>query len=291
MNVTVTGAAGRLGSVVCQALKARGHQVRATDVKAGPAASSIEIADLRNEADAQRVVAGNDAVVHLANHPNLIAGPSPQRLLAENVAMNAHVFRAAVEGGVRRIVFASSIQAMLRLDGGRHPRNPARSLPYLPLDGAAPANPGDNFYGLSKEFGERMLQVLAGHDPKLAATALRFPMLIEADWLEPEQHARSNLNFDEALTYLLLSDAARLVSHVVERQAPGYHQYFPAQALSVAGVTVAELRERFFQGVPLRGGERLAALVDLGALERDLGFSPEPAVTVEWQLPSAFPRS
>jgi nucleoside-diphosphate-sugar epimerase len=179
-------------------------------------------------------------------------------------------------------VFASSLQAMIRLEEGR-PADTTPRIPYFPLDGAAPADPGHNFYGLSKEFGERTLRVLSERFPELACTALRFPML-SGPWFH-ERLAQplppSALNFSEGLAYLDFSDAAALVGLVLERQAPGYHQYFAAQAVELEGYDAARTISEFFPHVALRvPREHIRHLIDLSALERDFGFRPGPPLTV-----------
>jgi len=287
MKVLVTGAAGQLGSVVCTELVQRGHDVLATDqrfVSGLPA--PLRLADLRLASDVYPLLEGKDAVVHLATRPSLDAGVSPQAVLTDNVAMNANVFRMAAELEVRRIVFASSVQAMVRLEDG-HPTEAPYTLPYFPLDGQAPSNPGSNFYGLSKEFGERMLQVLADRWPELCCTALRFPELVNESFLKgiKQRQATTALNWGEGLTYLEFSDAAPLVALVLERQRPGYYQYFPAQALRIAGYSVATTLATFFPATPLRRPlSEIESLVDLSALEADFGFRPSPPFTVELQL-------
>ena len=283
MKVLVTGAAGRLGSVVCKELLRRGHDVLATDQRASTELGApFKPADLRDSLAVFPLLEGRDAVVHLGNIPSLDVGSSPQVVLGDNVAMNANVFRAALDRGVGRIVFASSLQAMIRLDDGR-PAPPPYTIPYFPLDGDAPPNPGHNFYGLSKEFGERMLRVLSERHPQLTCTSLRFPMLA-GEWLRKrvaEPLAPSDLNFCEALTYLDFSDAAKLVGLVLQRQQAGYHQYFPAQALELVGYTAASTQAEFFPQTPRRQpDEPLTLLVDLSALEQDFGFSPAPPLTV-----------
>jgi Nucleoside-diphosphate-sugar epimerases len=284
VKVLVTGAAGQLGSVVCQELVQRGHEVLATDkrfVDGLPA--PLRLADLRLAFAVYPLLEGKDAVVHLGNHPGLNAGPSPQALLADNVAMNANVFRAAAELGIGRIVFASSVQVMVRFEDG-HPTEAPYTLPYFPLDGQAPPDPGSNFYGLSKEFGERTLQVVAERWPELCCTALRFPRLANESFLKriKQRQAPSALKWGEGLTYLELPDAATLVALVLERQRPGYHQYFPAQALQIAGYSVAATLAAFFPTTPLRRPlAEIESLVDLAALEADVGFRPSPPLTVE----------
>ena len=283
MKILVTGAAGRLGSLVCKELSRCGHAVRASD-RHDPAELGFPLtrADLRDPAAVSALLSEQDAVVHLGNLASLSAGPSPQAVLADNVAMNANVFQAARELGVERIVFASSLQAMIRLDDGR-PSPPPYTIPYFPLDGEAPTNPGRNYYALSKEFGERMLRLLSEQEPRLRCTSLRFPMLA-GDWLRQRLQQPvplSSVNFAEALTYLELADAARLVALVLERQAPGYHQYFPAQTLRLDGYNVAALLAEFYPDTPLRRPpEQLDSLVDGITLERDFGFCPSPPLTV-----------
>jgi nucleoside-diphosphate-sugar epimerase len=284
MKVLVTGATGRLGTVVCKELSRRGHDVLGTDQRYAPGLGvPLKLADLRDALAVYPLLEGCDALVHLGNIPNLGLGPSAQVVLGDNVSMNSNVFRAALDLGVRRIVFASSLQVMIRLDEGRAFDDPPQ-IPYFPLDGAAPANPGHNFYGLSKEFGERTLRVLSEREPKLACTSLRFPML-SGDWFKQRLQQPlppSGLNFCEALAYLDFADAATLVALVVELQQPGYHQYFPAQAVSLAGYTPERTLAEFFPNIPLRRPpEQIRDLVDWSALEQDLGFRPGPPLTVE----------
>jgi nucleoside-diphosphate-sugar epimerase len=288
MKVLVTGATGQLGTQVCKELCQRGHDVLGTDQRfTAELAVPLKLADLRQADAVYPLLEGREALVHLGNIPRLGTGPSPQVVLSENVAMNANVFRAAADLGVGRIVFASSLQAMIRLEEGRA-LDAAPKVPYFPLDGGAPADPGHNFYGLSKEFGERLLRVQSERFPELACTALRFPMLA-GDWFYERLKAPlslSRLNFREALTYLDFSDAATLVALVLERQGAGYHQYFPAQALRLAGYSVARTLSEFFADTPLRRpADQIESLVDLSALERDVGFRPGPPVTVQLARP------
>jgi nucleoside-diphosphate-sugar epimerase len=289
MKVLVTGAAGKLGSAVCRAMVERGHEVRATDHQyRRDLPVPLTLADLRDDLVAYRLLEGCDAVAHLANHPNLFAGPSPQNILAENTAMNANVFRASVDLGIRRIAFASSIQAMLRVPDGTRAGVPY-PIPFLPLDGTAPANPGSNFYGLSKEFGERMLQEFALAEPKSAFTALRFPALMSEHWLprysgggKPVPRAR--VPFGELFSYLMLSDAGEVVVSVLEREAPGYHQYFPAQTLEVRGYSAPRLIREFYGHVPLqRPLDEIETLVDISLLRDAVGWVPKHRSSIEFE--------
>src|SRR5262249_409019 len=133
-----------------------------------------------------------------------------------------------------------------------------------------------------------MLRVLCERHPQLHATALRYPMLTGKAY---EERAReplplTALNFAEGLTYLDLADAARLVGLVLARQQAGYHQYFPPQTLTLAGLTAAEVRRRFFPETRLRTqGEEPESLVDGSALWTDVAFRPGPPLTIQLQQP------
>jgi nucleoside-diphosphate-sugar epimerase len=287
MKILVTGAAGKLGSVVCQSLLDGGHELCATDQRfRRDFPVRLELADLRDELRVYALVEGSDAVVHLGNHPNLFSGPSPQRILADNVAMNANVFRAAVDLGVPKIVFASSIQATFCMHEGTRPEPPYQ-IPYLPLDGELPANPGTNFYGLSKELGERLLEVHAKRYRELSCTALRFPILANDWWLrrmgaETGRAKRDWLSFGEGLAYLLLPEAAAVVRAVVEKQTPGYHQYFPASSIRIRNFALPELIEQFYPGVPLRRPlTEITALIDTSAITRAVGWAPTQSLAVD----------
>jgi len=285
MRTLVTGAAGKLGSHVVAALVAAGHDVRATDLAFGAHLGvPLHTANLLDERALAPLLEGCDALVHLGNHPNHFAGPSPQRLLAENTSMNANAFFAAIDSGVKHIVFASSVQVMIPIESLAGP--PYR-VPYFPLDGHAPADPGLNPYALSKHLAEELLRVTARAKPELALTSLRYPMLI-GDWFRARLVANGgrvpseHLHLGEATAHLSFEDAARVVTHVLARPRPGYRQYFPAQCVEVKNLGVSGLIERFYRGIELR--RPLAAierLIDLGEVEQDLGFSPSERFSVE----------
>jgi len=258
--------------------------VRATDQKMSAELElGIELGDLKDEYFVHRLVRGVGAVVHLGNHPNAFAGPSPQRILAENTQMNANVFQACVQHGVERVVFASSVQAFLYTDFERRPSR--FRLPYLPLDGQAPCAPGPNTYGQSKEFAERMLQHLCAAHPTLSATALRFPMLVNELTITRFERQRSAdpswFNFSECVSHLTLEDAGALIALVLERSVAGYRQYFPALAVQFKGRTTADIIRQFYPDTPLRQPlEAIDALIDIADITRDLGWTPSRQILV-----------
>ena len=282
--VLVTGATGKLGTKTCEALLRHGFDVRATDQKVPPEFEfETELGDLKDEYFVHRLMRGVRAVVHLGNHPNAFAGPSAQRLLAENTQINANVFHACVQHGIERLVFASSGQAFLYTDFERRPTR--YRLPYLPLDGCASCAPGPNTYGQSKEFAERMLQHLAAEQPRLSATALRFPMLVNEHLLSRFESLRTLsqnwFNFPECVSHLTFEDGAELIARVIERGAPGYHQYFPALAMQFKGRSCADLIRQFYPDTPLNEPiDEISELIDISEITRDTGWMPTRRILV-----------
>ncbi len=285
MRVLVTGAAGKLGSLAVAALVAAGHDVVATDLRyRKDLPVPLRPVSLLDEHALYPLLEGCDALVHLGNHPNRFSGPSFQTLLAENTRMNANAFMAALDSGVRHIVFASSIQVMLTSDGVR--ADPER-VPYLPLDSKAPPAPGLNPYALSKHLGEEVLRVAARVRPELCATVLRYPMLVEP-WFRQRvasnggRVSRDALHLGELTAHLAFEDGARVIVKALERSRPGYRQFFPAQTLDVTNLGARGLIERFYPSVPrTRPLEAIDSLIDLGELESELGCTPSERFRVQ----------
>jgi len=284
VKVLVTGAAGLLGSHTCKALFDASHEVVATDCCYNASLPvTVHVADLLDAVTIYPLIEGCDALVHLGNHPNLNPGKIARKVYSENCAMNANVFQAAVEVGVKRWVFSSSVQTIsgLAYDGTKQP---GYRLPYLPLDCDVPARPG-TFYAHSKVAAEVWMQGLCHSDEALSATSLRFPPLPTVDWLNrlkrrvthgDKNATASSWYLAEALSYLMVDDAASLIVKVVENQKPGYHQYMPTALDNVLGMSVIEAIEKYYSGIPLRKPiEQIDSLIDNSAITEQVAWQPE----------------
>lgn len=295
MRVLITGATGYLGRAVTHHLAEAGHDVVATDQRpARDLPVPVHLADLLDPLATYRLAQGCEAVVHLANWPDLIRGFPPQRVYRDNVTMNCHIFEAAHVQGVTRLIFASSIQAAsgtrthLHADPTTADYRPS-PLDYLPLDGDLPQRPS-GLYGLSKCAGEDHLRHLAHIDPTLATLAIRFPHVVDAErlaWYRErrgragrrggrETRLRGDTRIDEGFAFVLVEDAAGFIHAALQRAAPGYRCVLPAAPGNSLGRPARELIETYYADVPLRQPlDRLAAsdsLVDLEGLERDWGW-------------------
>jgi nucleoside-diphosphate-sugar epimerase len=284
MKVLVTGAAGNLGSATVRGLAAGGgFELRACDQNADPSLPvRCEVVNLLDRESCYRLLEGMDAFVHFANHPNFLGG-NAQRIFNENVAMNMNVFQAAAELGVRKVIFASSIQTIIgdrkyRDDGEQDPS----TLQYLPLDGDAPANPG-NPYALSKVVSEQMLRYFAAFQ-SMSCVAIRFPGVVLEAWWDRSRKFRGIPTgrgggwtpfLDEAWAYLHVDDAVSLVAACLRADLPGYRAYLPSARTPRIDMPVPQIVERFFPKVALRKpvGE-LTGLIDISRIERETAWAP-----------------
>ena len=143
--VLLTGAAGRIGSAFRHAHGER-YRFRLadlhTDTLADTPGTDHEVIPLDiSDVDACRsACVGIDTVIHLA------ADPSPEAdwessLLPNNIRGTVNIFLAAREAGCRRVVFASSVHAIV---GYPPDETVADNAPPRPT----------NLYGASKVFGE-----------------------------------------------------------------------------------------------------------------------------------------
>jgi nucleoside-diphosphate-sugar epimerase len=256
--------------------------IRATDRKTDSQLSyQIDVATLLDRERCYQLVSGVDAIVHLGNWAS--AGlADAQTIFNENCAMNMNLFQAAHETGVRRIVFASTIQVIL----GQRPYQGAgeaiapSDYPYLPLDRHTPPNVC-NPYAASKLATEQLLEYFSRRHG-MRATAIRFPML-----LTPEHYNRIattldklwHFNLEEAFTYLTVTDAAQLILAVLRADLDGYRVYLPAARSPWLMMSVPEIVAKFFDGVPVRKSvHEMRSMVDLADIEKELGWEPKDEI-------------
>jgi uronate dehydrogenase len=141
ITVAITGAAGRIGSAVRAGLAREDFRVRAIDVvpidDAAPG-DEVQLTDLQDAAAAREALQGADAVVHLAAHP---AEATFEEIYQRNLLTTYHVYEAARQLGIKRVVFASSVHVSGFYPWGRitSPSDPPRP---------------DTHYALSKLYGE-----------------------------------------------------------------------------------------------------------------------------------------
>ena len=277
MRILLTGAAGRLGSRVCRYLAAQGEEVVAADRRYLTGLPvKLHIVNLLDPQAVYPLIDGCQAVVHLANYPDLLPGLLPQSVYTENITTDANVFHAAMETGVRQIVCSSSIQAIGGDRSGPEELSKPSCLPYLPGDGAMPTVCG-NLYALGKQAGENMLKFYAAKVPDRSYTAIRFPWLVNNvdRFRHPRLLVASVWKMDEMFTYLGHEDAAAFIHAVLKTNRSGYACCLAAAPNNRLGWSTAEVVRTFYPNVPLRRPlDELKSLVDLDGLRADYGWEP-----------------
>ncbi len=284
MRVLVTGAAGRVGRVVCADLLEAGHDVHGVDRKfENLPGIDLELVDLTDTQAVYNLIRNFDAVVHLANWP----GPYPGfeiRIHNDNTATNMNVFHAAADRGVNKLVFASSIHAFT---GERTADDDTPSeLAYLPLDGDSPQHCG-NAYGLSKIASEWALEFTC-RTRGLNAVAIRFPWLATLDSRKFRRHLDRGgqprpltRRIDECFTWLALTDGAALIRTYLESDLPGYHVFFPAAPTPSSEEPIEQLIRQHYPDVPWRESADRCSLVDISEITAKLGWTPRVADLTE----------
>jgi uronate dehydrogenase len=180
MRVLVTGASGRIGSLLVTRLGAW-HDVRGLDLAAPPDSfdGDFVVGDVADPAAVSAAVSGVDAVVHLAG---IASEASLDTILHGHAIGTAVVLDSMVQHDVPRMVFASSNHAV-----GMTPR-PSSGL----LGADVPPRP-DTFYGVGKIAAEALLSLYADRHG-ISSVAMRIGSFRDrprsrrelATWLSPD---------------------------------------------------------------------------------------------------------
>ncbi|MEU4390012.1 NAD(P)-dependent oxidoreductase [Kribbella sp. NPDC023855] len=269
-RVLVTGAAGRIGSVVTRHLSELGALVTALTIVEddGLKADRIVIGDTRSEADVAMALEDVDAVVHLAALPHPGAG-TPYEVYSTNVVSTFNVLAQAGALGIKRAVVASSINAF------GVPFNPDDIRPaYYPLDEKIPADVAD-WYSLSKQNDENTCR-MAWRRWGIDVVAFRFPhvnspeaLQRQSDWLKEDPAG----GVREAWAYLDTRDAAYAIELGLTASLSGAHTLFVAAGTTSTPYETEALLDAFAPGVPrLRRFAGREVPIDLTAARTVLGF-------------------
>lgn len=100
MKILVTGSQGKLGAYVVPALQKYGHEVVSYDLQCGQ--------NLFARHTLREAMRGCEQIVHLAGIPGPVPGTPFYSFFDANCEGTYAVARAAVEGGVRRLVYSGS---------------------------------------------------------------------------------------------------------------------------------------------------------------------------------------
>ena len=166
IKILITGATGAVGPLVVEAFHAAGYSIRTLSIDPPPVGiwpDDVEarIGDVTDISAVQTAMQGVDSIIHLAALLHIVNPPPALQEKYEriNVGGTATVVAAAIQAGVKRVVFFSTIAV------------------YGPSDGRiltedTPPDP-DTFYARTKLDAERIVLDAKGADGGQIGTVLR----------------------------------------------------------------------------------------------------------------------
>ena len=173
MQILVTGGMGDVGRAAVRRLVEHGHGVRVIGRRAGMAVVGAEYrpCDIVDFEALREQVRGMQAVVHLAaiRHPSMAPG---QEMFRVNCAGTFNVYQAAADEGIRRVVSASSINALGYNFGIKD-----FPLRYFPIDEEHPSFTTDA-YSFSKQIIEEIAAYFWRREG-ISGVCLRLPAVYE----------------------------------------------------------------------------------------------------------------
>lgn len=194
-KVLITGAAGNIGSYLAHDF-ADDYDLVLTDARQAGASDSMQVtvSNLTDLDAMRRLCQGVDTVVHLAADPSTEA--TWESLLPNNMIGVYHALEAAALEGCRRLIFASSVNAV-----AAYPSD-------VQIQTAMPVRPA-NLYGASKAWGEAAASHYADQRG-LACICLRF------GWVLRDKEDLPKVDPEAISMVITLADLARLVRASIE---------------------------------------------------------------------------
>jgi len=286
MRIFFTGGSGKAGRHVVPYLLEKGHRITNADLvpldhpgvnnlrvdltEAGQVYSALHAWAGFDELDPGTGVPSYDAIVHFAAIPAILFRPNEETFRI-NALSTYNVLEAAVNYGIRKVIFASSetTYGVCFADGEEKPA-------YVPVDEEHPTVPQDS-YAMSKVVNEatgRSFQARSGFD----IYGLRINNVIEPqeyatkfpDFLEEPAKRRRNI-----FAYIDARDLGHMVECCLNTDGLGYQVFNVANPdMSVAAKT-GEILSEFYQGVERKrdmGPDETFYSIDKA--RKMVGFSP-----------------
>ncbi|MFW6291895.1 MAG: NAD-dependent epimerase/dehydratase family protein [Spirochaetota bacterium] len=217
MRIIVTGGTGNVGVAAVEQLAQLGHEMTVIGRSAnqdvpGAVYRQCDISDYECLEDAVR---GHDAVVHLAAHGSPVGRPG-REVFRVNDLGTFNVFEAAAETGIRRVVGASSINAVGYFFGDR-----GVPISYLPIDEEHPSLATDA-YSFSKQVMESIGRYFWERDG-ISSVMLRLPAVVAHERIVADVDIYAH--YDASLIERLLGMPATERTAELERLQRLYDRY------------------------------------------------------------------
>jgi nucleoside-diphosphate-sugar epimerase len=220
MPVLVTGISGRIGKHIFPAFQ-EAYDLRTLDRSPTELDPDVIISDLQDLNVLKEAMQGVEVVLHLAATSD--EAPFVENLVPNNVVGVYNVFQAAHEAGVRRMVFASTVQTV-----GMYPRDHTIEItdPVRPI----------TLYGATKVLGEVMGRWY--HDTK----GMEF-VGIRIGWFHPYDSPALRDNDGARSIWFSPRDAVRLFRCAIEKPEVGYALVFGTSKTEFERLSLKTARE------------------------------------------------
>ena len=221
-TILFTGARGRIGKHLLPALRERYREVRTfdrDDVPGDPLAVTGELTDF---AALEEAMKGVDVLVHFAAQSD--EAPFIEQLVPNNVIGLYNALEAASQSGtVKRIVFASTVQA-----SGAFPHEHKIEVTDLPRP--------NSLYGATKILGEAMGRWYYDH------RRIQF-VGIRIGWYQDYDSPALRKHRGARTIWLSPGDCASLVIRSIEKEDVGYALVFGTSRTSRERLSLSSARE------------------------------------------------
>lgn len=278
-KVVVTGGTGLIGRAIVDHLVAINLDVTVLDQKA-PAVANPDarylVGDVLDEKLITELAEQNEFVVHMAGIPGLEHGTETE-IYRANALGTFMVMNSAAKAGVRKIIYASSINA------NGIPLNPNRVMPtQFPWGEDEPPQIADH-YSLSKQANEHAAEEIRARY-SVEVTGLRYPLVRDLFVEEGQvfgRHIRKVLHDDarraacEGFSYLDASDAAKVVQHALELDVPDAPGILVAARNTFLSTLTETALAKYARDVPRASISGREVALDLTRQRTLLEFEPQ----------------
>ncbi len=219
-RVLLTGTGGRIGKYMVPAFR-EWFDLRTLDRAASEVDPDPVLSDLQDVEVLKRAMEGCEAVVHMAATSD--EAPFVENLVPNNVIGVYNVFKAAREMGVKRVVFASTVQTI-----GFYPKD-------VTVEITDPVRPV-TLYGATKVLGETMGRFY--YDKH----GLEF-VGIRIGWYHPYDSEALRTNVGARQLWLSPNDCNSLFRRAVEKPDVGFALCFATSKTSFERLSLKPAKE------------------------------------------------
>jgi nucleoside-diphosphate-sugar epimerase len=237
MRVLLTGGTGKVGRATVKELVEAGHTVTVVGRSEG---CDVEDAtylqcDVNDYDRLFQIMSGHDAVVHLAAVPTPLGKPGRELFRVNNLG-TFNVFESAAACGIRRVVGASSINALGYFFGDR-----GIPIRYLPIDEDHETLATDA-YSFSKQIMEATARYFWERD-RISSVLLRLPAVISHDRTRDYRKGHGGGTPPIAARLLAMPDAEREAE--TRRLAEAYEKHRSTHRLEYAPIDWRKVTAQF----------------------------------------------